>query len=254
MLTDEIIEQIYSHESHYKYGRFGKLILYAISASILYFSVYLMVEEKQIIQAAVQTVVALGIIAEANIKRGYNAQYLEDLVKTLTEINLMLADIKDNKARVAFTKEFNYYVDLISDRPNAVSKRDLNKLIREIREQIEIDLEAERQGYHFTTEEEYEEQRRREEEAFQRRKAEERQKQKQDKENKKKEKENRKIKYFDGCYTLDELNKRKKELLKQYHPDNHRNGLEKAQCEQISKEINEAFTLAKENLTNDFTY
>ena len=124
--------------------------------------------------------------------------------------------------------------------------------------QIAKENEEERQGYNFYTdeqfEEEFEEQRHREEEDFQKRKEEN--KRQQDEKERQKEKrndeKNRKKSYFDKCYSLNELNKRKKDLLKMYHPDNHNNGLEKEQCEQISKEITEAFVEAKNTLLNDF--
>ena len=104
------------------------------------------------------------------------------------------------------------------------------------------------------TEEQIDEERRKEQEEYTRRIHEEKrkQKEKEQKEKAEEQKINNKTKYFNGCFTVDELNKRKKELLKQYHPDNHNNDLEKKQCEEISKQINEEFVLAKNAILNDF--
>ena len=265
MLTDEIINQIYSNEMHPKYGEFGKTILYALAIALANFTIHTLANQE-FIQAAIQAIVVIWFICEARSKIGYNPIYIQELVSKLTEINLLIANIKDNRARVKIIKEFNYYIDLIVDRPNSVSKFELNKLLNDIKLQIaeeneeerqedrQEDRQEERQGYNFYTEEEFEEPRHREEEAFQKRKEEN--KRQQDEKDRQKEKrndeKNRKKSYFDKCYSLNELNKRKKDLLKMYHPDNHSNELEKKQCEQISKEINEAFVEAKNTLLNDF--
>lgn len=257
MLTDEIINQIYSNEMHPKYGEFGKTVLYALAIALANFTIHTLANQE-FIQAAIQAIVVIGIIREARSKIGYNPIYIQELVSKLTEINLLIANIKDNRARVKIIKEFNYYIDLIVDRPNSVSKLELNKLLNDIKLQIAKENEEERQGYNFYTdeqfEEEFEEQRHREEEAFQKRKEENKRQQekKKEQEEKRNDEKNRKKSYFDKCYSLNELNKRKKDLLKMYHPDNHSNELEKKQCEQISKEINEAFIEAKNTLLNDF--
>lgn len=257
MLTDEIINQIYSNEMHPKYGEFGKTILYALAIALANFTIHTLANQE-FIQAAIQAIVVIWFLCEARSKIGYKPIYIQELVSKLTEINLLIANIKDNKARVKIIKEFNYYIDLIVDRPNSVSKFDLNNLLNDIKLQIAEEDKEERQegrqGYNFYTEEEFEEERHREEEAFQKRKEEN--KRQQDEKERQKEKrndeKNRKKSYFDKCYSLNELNKRKKDLLKMYHPDNHSNELEKKQCEQISKEINEAFVEAKNTLLNDF--
>ena len=257
MLTDEIINQIYSNEMHPKYGEFGKTVLYTLAIALANFTIHTLANQE-FIQAAIQAIVVIWFICEAMSKIGYNPIYIQELVSKLTEINLLIANIKDNRARVKIIKEFNYYIDLIVDRPNSVSKLELNKLLNDIKLQIakenEEERQEDRQGYNFYTEEEFEEQRHREEEAFQKRKEEN--KRQQDEKERQKEKrndeKNRKKSYFDKCYSLNELNKRKKDLLKMYHPDNHSNELEKKQCEQISKEINEAFVEAKNTLLNDF--
>ena len=257
MLTDKIIDQIYSNEMHPKYGELGKTVLYALAIALANFTIHTLANQE-FIQAAIQAIVVIWFICEARSKIGYNPIYIQELVSKLTEINLLIANIKDNRARVKIIKEFNYYIDLIVDRPNSVSKFELNKLLNDIKLQIaeenEEDRQEDRQGYNFYTEEEFEEQRHREEEAFQKRKEEN--KRQQDEKERQKEKrndeKNRKKSYFNKCYSLNELNKRKKDLLKMYHPDNHSNELEKKQCEQISKEINEAFVEAKNALLNDF--
>ena len=261
MLTNEIINQIYMHETHPKYSRPVRILFYVIGFALFNFSIYLVIHAQDFMPAAAQMLVVIAIFGEARSKRGFSTQYIQDLVDKLTTINLMISDIKDNRVRVEITKEFNYYIDLIIDRPNAVSQFELNKLLNDIKLQIAEEEEAERQGYHFTTEEEFEEQRRAEEEAFQRRKAEYRRQQQEEKEEKRRKQQEerqktaqRKINYFDKCFTMDDLNKRRKELLRQYHPDNHKNILEKEQCEQIAKEINEAYTEAKDKILNDFTY
>ena len=257
MLTDEIINQIYSNEMHPKYGEFGKTVLYTLAIALANFTIHTLANQE-FIQAAIQAIVVIWFICEARSKIGYNPIYIQELVSKLTEINLLIANIKDNRARVKIIKEFNYYIDLIVDRPNSVSKLELNKLLNDIKLQIakenEEDRQEERQWYNFYTEEEFEEQRHREEEAFQKRKDENKRQQekKKEQEEKRNDEKNRKKSYFDKCYSINELNKRKKELLKMYHPDNHSNELEKKQCEQISKEINEAFVEAKNALLNDF--
>ena len=257
MLTDEIIDQIYSNELHPKYGKFGKTVLYALAIALANFTIHTLANQE-FIQAAIQAIVVIGFICEARSRRGYNPIYIQELVNKLTEINLLIANIKDNRARVEIIKEFNYYIDLIVDRPNSVSKFELNKLLNDIKLQIAEENEEERQGYNFYTDEEFEEefekQRQNEEEAFQKRKEENKRKQneKDRQEEKRKDEDNRKKSYFNKCYSLNELNKRKKDLLKMYHPDNHSNELEKEQCEQISKEINEAFVEAQNALLNDF--
>jgi hypothetical protein len=256
MLTDEIIDQIYSNELHPKYGKFGKTVLYALAIALANFTIHTLANQE-FIQAAIQAIVVIGFICEARSRIGYNPIYIQELVNKLTEINLLIANIKDNRARVEIIKEFNYYIDLIVDRPNSVSKFELNKLLNDIKLQIAEEDEEERQGYNFYTDEEFEEdfeKQRQHEEAFKKRKEENKRKQneKDRQEEKRKDEDNRKKSYFDKCYSLNELNKRKKDLLKMYHPDNHNNELEKEQCEQISKEINEAFVEAKNALLNDF--
>lgn len=261
MLTDEIINQIYSNEMHPKYGEFGKTVLYTLAIALANFTIHTLANQE-FIQAAIQAIVVIWFICEARSKIGYNPIYIQELVSKLTEINLLIANIKDNRARVKIIKEFNYYIDLIVDRPNSVSKLELNKLLNDIKLQIakeneeerQEDRQEDRQGYNFYTEEEFEEQRHREEEAFQKRKEENKRQQdeKERQREKRNDEKNRKKSYFDKCYSLNELNKRKKDLLKMYHPDNHSNGLEKEQCEQISKEITEAFVEAKNALLNDF--
>lgn len=257
MLTDEIINQIYSNEMHPKYGEFGKTVLYTLAIALANFTIHTLANQE-FIQAAIQAIVVIWFICEARSKIGYNPIYIQELVSKLTEINLLIANIKDNRARVKIIKEFNYYIDLIVDRPNSVSKLELNKLLNDIKLQIAEEDEEERQGYNFYTdeqfEEEFEEERHHEEEAFQKRKEENKRQQdeKERQREKRNDEKNRKKSYFDKCYSLNELNKRKKDLLKMYHPDNHSNELEKKQCEQISKEINEAFVEAKNTLLNDF--
>lgn len=258
MLTDDIISVIYSHEIHPKHSRIAKFILYIIAAFMINLAIFMIIKSENISYAAVQALIAIAIIIEANSKIGFSQAYIEDVVNKLTEINLNIVSIKDIKFRVETVKEFNYYIDLILDRPNSVSINTLNKFLKAIQEEIIQENEAERQGYHFTTEEEFEEKRRQEEEAFQKRKAEYKRKEREEREKDRKQqntnKENKKIDFFKDCFTMEDLNKRKRELLKQYHPDNHSNGLEKEQCEQIAKEINEAFVVAKNNLINDFNF
>ena len=257
MLTDEIINQIYSNEMHPKYGEFGKTVLYTLAIALANFTIHTLANQE-FIQAAIQAIVVIWFICEARSKIGYNPIYIQELVSKLTEINLLIANIKDNRARVKIIKEFNYYIDLIVDRPNSVSKLELNKLLNDIKLELAEEDEEERQGYNFYTdeqfEEEFEEERHHEEEAFQKRKEENKRQQdeKERQREKRNDEKNRKKSYFDKCYSLNELNKRKKDLLKMYHPDNHSNELEKKQCEQISKEINEAFVEAKNTLLNDF--
>ena len=59
MLTDEIINQIYEHELHPKYSKFGKMILYILSFILLNFTLYILVSDKDVKAAAVQCIIIL---------------------------------------------------------------------------------------------------------------------------------------------------------------------------------------------------
>ena len=254
MLTDEIINQIYEHELHPKYSKFGKMIFYILSFILLNFTLYILISDKDIKAAAAQFIIILCMICESQSKRGFRPEFIDDLVSQLVEINRNIAKIKDNRFRVEITQLFNYYIDLLVDRPNAVSKFELSKLNNKILYEISEEAYNESEGFEYKTEEQIDEERRKEQEEYTRRIHEEKrkQKEKEQKEKAEEQKINNKTKYFNGCFTVDELNKRKKELLKQYHPDNHKNDLEKKQCEEISKQINEEFVLAKNAILNDF--
>lgn len=254
MLTDEIINQIYEHELHPKYSKFGKLVFYILSFILLNFTIYILISDKDIKAAATQLIIVICIICESQSKRGFRPEFIDDLVSQLIEINRNIAKIKDNRFRVEITQLFNYYIDILIDRPNAVSKFELSKLNNKILYEISEEEYNESAGFEYKTEEQIDEERRREQEEYTRRLHEEKRKQKEKEaeEKRKKQESNSKTKYFNGCFTMDELNKRKKELLKQYHPDNHNNDLEKRQCEEISKQINEEFIIAKNAILNDF--
>lgn len=246
MLTDAIINEIYSFEKHNKYGRAARIFLRISALAIILFSLIMLIKSPDLFATSLEFIAAIGIIVESTTKKGYEPIVIEDIVNKLITINLSLARISDNKIRVEIQKDFNVLIDKILVKPTSVSQAELNRILGRITEQINLEELEEAYKKKFSSQEKSEKSKYKEEST--------KQEEEKKKEKSKSTEQKTQCKYFNNCYSMEELNKRKKQLLRQYHPDNHGDELEKKQCENISKEINEEYSILKKEFLNDFSF